>query len=212
MTLTARDLIQIALEDAGIIGLGSDPEAAEVEACRKRLNLMLGTWAGKGAGLWRLEGEQATVLAGESSVTLPASVREVTDARVVESASYERQLGNWTRADYQSLPNKAATGSPTIFYLDRQRDAAVLHVWPVPLTDTVLQLDIERHFGEATDLSAAIDVPAEYLEAVTKNLAVRCAPIFGAQLDQMYVAQAIELERLLLDQSRPASYFMRPAA
>ncbi|RYG90113.1 MAG: hypothetical protein EON59_00605 [Alphaproteobacteria bacterium] len=207
-SLTARDFVRHALLDAKVLPAGTEPDATELEDCITRLNMMLKTWASKGAGLWRSTNDTATITGGVASVLLSPGIREVSDARVVVSAAYHRQLGKWGRADYQSLPNKTAVGTPSVFYVDRQRDAARLYVWPVPATDTTLSIDCDRQIETITDASETIDVPEEYSEAVMLNLALRCAPLFGPDLGQVQSMRAMELEQQLLDDGRPDSYFM----
>jgi hypothetical protein len=207
-TLTARDFVRHALLDAGVLPAGTDPDADELLDCLARLNMMLKTWASKGVGLWRNDAETIVITGGVASVLLDAGIRDVTDARVVESSTYQRQLGKWDRADYQALVNKSAAGSPTVFYVDRQRAASRLYVWPVPASNTTLSIDCDRQIETVTDASQTLDIPEEYSEAVMLNLALRCAPLFGEALTEMQAARALDLERQLLDDSRPDSYFM----
>lgn len=210
-SMTARDIVTTALEDAAVIALGDEPTADEMSACIRRLNMMLKSWAGQGGGLWLNDSITVAVDGGEASVTLPVGVREVTDVRMVESADYQRQLGIWSRADYQSLPNKAASGNPTVFYADRQAGATTLYFWPVPLNDITLSVDVDRVIETVTDASETLDIPEEYQEAVQLNLAVRCAPVFGAGLAEPLQMRAAILERAMLDAGRPASYYMGAA-
>lgn len=207
-SLTARDFVRHALLNAKVIASGDDPTADELADCIVLFNMMIKTWASKGVGLWRSDNETVAVTGGTSSVLLAAGIRDVTDARVVESSTYQRQLGKWTRADFQSLVNKMASGSPTVFYVDRQRDAATLYVWPVPANNTTLSIDCDRQIETITDATQTVDVPEEYSEAVMLNLALRCAPLFGPELGQVQTMRAVDLEQQLLDDSRPESYSM----
>lgn len=206
--VTARDFVRQALIETRIIASGREPRAAELDDCLFRLNMMLKTWQTQGAGLWRNDSATVTVLAGQSSVVLPAGAREVTDARVVVNASYERPMAKWERAEFQVIPNKAAIGSPSVFYVDRQRDTATLNVWPVPTTDTQIKIEFDRALETVEDPAETLDVPEEYAETVMLNLAVRCAPIFGAELTQMQVARAQYLEQQMIDDSRASSIYM----
>lgn len=207
---TARDVAHAALQECGIIPLGETMEAAEMSAVLLRLNGMLKSWQARGV-TWKQETISQAITANTASATLPVNVRGVNGARFVISSTNERPLQRWERDQYYSLPNKAASGTPTIFHLDRNTGQAVLYVWPVPTANGTVKLDIDRAMDTVTDGSETIDIPEEWAETVYTNLAVRCARIFGAKLPQELVAQAAMLERELFDEARPASYWMGAA-
>lgn len=203
--MTARDHITAALRDARVLASGDEPTADELSDCVVRLNGLLKSWSIKG-NLFRDDSVTATVTAGNPSVTLSAEVRDVSGARVVLSATNERPLFQWTRAQYLMLPNKAAVGSPTIYYLGKTVGAPELSVWPVPATNVTLKLDYSRVADTVTDASQTLDIPSEWQEAVWKNLAVECAELFGAQLSERYTMRAMQLYQQFLDSDRPDYY------
>lgn len=206
-SLTARELITDAAQDAAIIGIGESLTDEEMTACVRRLNNMLKSWQMQGV-LWKQETITQTITADTATISLPAYVRGVNAARYVDSATNERQMVRWERDEYYRIPNKAASGVSTAFYVNRAEDGLVLHVWPVPTANNSIQLDIDRAMDTVTDASETIDVPQELMETVMKNLAVRISSVFGAQLSQETVTNAALLERLMIDSYRPASYFM----
>lgn len=204
-SLTARDIITEALRENAIIGFGDTPTTEEADACLVRLNGLLKSW-GCGEHLERTD--TITVTADTATVTLNANIADVRSARVVESATYERQMARWERDEYLRLPNKASSGSPTCFYADNQLAATVLYVWPVPTANTSVKIDVRRHPETVTALSQTVDFPEEHQETLYANLAVRCAGIFGVQPSQELYTRAEMLRREYEDESRPASYFM----
>lgn len=204
---TARDFVKHALLENGIISFGEDPEADELTACLFRLNAMLKSWGARGL-TWKQEVYTATGTLNVASIVLPDYVREVNAARVYLSATNERALGRFERDDYNILPNKAASGSPSLYHVDRNAGAVTIYVWPVPTAAYTLKLDIDRLADTVTDASETIDIPEEWTEAVMCNLALRCCNIFGADPARELVARAQMLEREMFDAWRPASYFM----
>lgn len=210
-SLTARDIVTQALRENAILPPGEDPSSDELTDCLVRLNAMLKSWGAKGANLWRESTTTATVTANVPSVALPVGVHDVISARVVVSSTNHRQMGRWERDDYQSLPNKASAGSPTVFYLSQGIGAATMYVWPVPATNTTIAIDYVRVPETITNASETLDFPEEYHEALYANLAVRCAGMFGAPLNPELVSRAQALERELLDASRPGTYYLRSA-
>lgn len=206
---TVRDIVTDALDENGILPLGTDPEAHEMDKCIRRLAAMLKSWQLKGV-LWKQETISATITANVATVTLPVYVRGVNSARYVQSATNERMMKRFERDEYYSLPNKAASGTPTIYYLKRDETAPVLHVWPVPTANASVKLEIDRAMDTVTAASETLDVPEELTETVYTNLAVRCCGVFGIEPKQELVVRARELEREMLDDYRPASYQMGP--
>lgn len=206
-SLTARDIVTTALEENGIIALGTEPTADELAACIRRMNGMLKTWQGQGI-VWKQETITQAIDADEASVELPAYVRGVNGCRYIESATNERQMRRFERDEYYSLPNKAAAGTPTVYYYARRTAADVLYVWPVPSANYSLKLDIDRKLDTVTNAGQTVDIPEELTETVYSALAVRCAGVFGAEITQELDRRAAILERQMSDNYRPASYFM----
>lgn len=203
--LTARDLITAALRDGRILPSGEDPTADELTDCLLRLNGMLKTMSTKG-NLFRDTEVTVSVTAGDPTVTLPADVRDVSGVRQVMSATNERSLFPWTRAQYQMLPNKAAVGNPSIYYLSRGIGAPDLSVWPVPSANISLKIDYSRVAETVINPNETLDLPQEWQQMIYKNLAVECADLFGAQLSPLYIAKAEELYQQFLDSDRPDFY------
>ncbi len=202
-TSTARDIVTDALDENGILPIGEVPTAEELAKCLRRLNAMLKSWQMQGA-LWKQETISVAGTAATALIALPAYVRGVNGARLVESATNERQMSRWERDEYMSLPNKAAAGTPTIYYEDR--GACAIYVWPVPTAGFTLSVDIDRAMDTITDAAETVDVPEELTETLYANLAVRVCAIFQKEPSGELVARAQYLERQMLDNWRPASY------
>jgi len=206
-SLSARDIVIAALQDNAIIGLDDAPEPEELAACLRRLNAMLKTWQSRGL-LWKQETISQVITGGTANAALPAYVRGVNGARYYESATNERQMMRYERDDYYRLPNKAAAGVSTIYYVDRSVDDLTIYVWPVPAANATLKIDIDRKMDTITDGSETIDCPEELAETIFLNLAVKCARLFGKQPTPDLVANAMQAEREMFDNYRPASYML----
>lgn len=200
-SLTARDVITAALQENAIIPLGEDPEAAEADACLLRLNAILKSWQ---IGLHLQASEDVAITAGSAVAALPDDVETIISVRIVLSATNERLLGRWERDEYLSLPNKAAAGSPSVFYANDGADE--LSLWPVPTANGTLKIDYLRKPQTVTNLSDTVDMPERYQEALYAMLAVRCAGLFGVQPTPELVARAERLRREAEDAERPSAY------
>lgn len=208
--LTAGELIQHSMIELGVLSSGEEPEAGEMADCLVRLNGMLKSWS-KRVNLFREASGTLTITGGTGAATLEQGIQDLLSVRHVVSATNYRQLAQWNRDQYYSLPNRAAVGNPTIYYLSKGVDSTAIRVWPVPATDITLHVDYTQTAETVTSVDETVDVPQEWQEAVILGLASRCASIFGAtRLDPQTVARidarAAELYQFLLDSDRPDSY------
>jgi hypothetical protein len=173
---------------------------------------MLKTWQSRGVNLWRKVTGEITIPANQAAGVLSFNVIDIYAARSV-SAGQELSMQRWEDGQYNNIPNKLSQGRPMAFYIDKQREAVSIYVWPVPTVDTVLKIDYARVIENVTDVNETLDIPQQWAETVWTNLAVRCATLFGAtRLDpaavQMVTERALGLEQSLLDQDRPSSVYM----
>jgi len=212
--MTAQEVVTYAMMELGVISPGEQPTAEEGELGRQRLNWLLKSWQAKGANLWRDTTGDITIPADSPSGTLSPNIIDVQAVRVINNG-IELPIARWEEGEYRQIPNKASPGRPTAYYLDKQRDAPVLYVWPVPATDTDLKIDYTRVIEDVTALTETLDVPQQWTEAVWVCLAARLIPNFGiARIDpttaQLITQRAVILEQEMLDSDRPASIFMGP--
>lgn len=209
-SLTVGDIIDRALTDElGVFADNENVDAAASNAALGKLAAMLKSWQTKGV-VWKQETISDAGTADTATIALDSFVRGVNGCRYVESATNERAMSRWERDDYNILPNKAASGTPTIYYVQRAEDGLVLHVWPVPTAAFTLKLDIDRKMDTVTATSETLDVPEELAETVITNLAVRMMGkyrISPGELPEL-IQRAQRLEREMLDNYRPASYVL----
>jgi hypothetical protein len=208
-TLTVREVVEQALVDRTAIfspGETIDPESMTLGI--RVLNLMLKSWQADGCNLWR-ELED-TVSATTAQTTLDPRVIDVLEARLTRSG-IDRPLTRWEWGEYVGLPNKAATGTPSIYVFRRGRDSVSLMLWPVPSEAMTISHTAARVIEDVTQEDETLDVPQEWLEAVVCGLAVRLWPSFNANNTTppaVLVAMADQLYAQMRDLDRPASYFM----
>jgi len=208
-SMTAGQVMTLAMQELGVIGAGETPQGEEYEAMLPRLNFMLKTWQSRGCNLWRETDGSITITANTASGTLSPRVIDVMAARVVTGVN-EIPLQRWETGEYRQIPNKAQSGRPVAYYIDKQRDAVNMYVWPVPTADTTIKLDYARVIEDVLVTTDNLDLPQAWLETAYVCLAARCAALFGAtRIDPGTVGEvkqrAAELETELFDMDRPSS-------
>lgn len=199
--LTAREVIDFALKKLRVIGVTQTATAAQATGAQRELNLMLKGWQ-KYPSLWKIEQNSVALIANTASYILTAQ-----DPDRVYSARYRNTSGQdlpmilLSREEYFDLPNKTNNGLPTQYYIDYQRDAPVLYVWPVPasVTTETIQLTSQRAIEDVDALDNDLDVKVEFLEVVGFNLASRLADDYGRTGE--IVTRIIERAQFLLEEA-----------
>lgn len=193
-TYTAAQAISEALTVAGIQGNEIPAEAAMTEQARQSLRRMLKAWQAKVSFDWMItrDSHTLTTSAGQTLVT-PARPIRIHSVRFRRNGS-DLVMTEMSAQRYDDLPNKDATGTPTQFYYDKQREAPTLYVWPVLATAAgeTLEYTFEREFPDITSTSETLDVPSEAYDAVVCCLADRMAKEVGLNRP-MITAEAMRL-------------------
>jgi len=124
---------------------------------------------------------------------------------------------NLTRTNqdtFVNLPSKEAVGQPNQFWLDRQRTNP--RMWINPTSSSILnQIVVWRHAqiqDAGSDMTAEIDIPDRWRDALQYALAVRMLPLLPGELspDRLTRHQANKIEAVSLfdeasDEERDAS-------
>lgn len=109
---------------------------------------------------------------------VPASRRSINgqDIQMVTSG-YE---------DYQNLPNKLTTGTPTQYTYQPRKSDGYLYIWPAPVNSLVsLKFTSNRPLDVFDTSESAPDFPNEWLEAIMWNLAYKISPAFGKPISEI---------------------------
>lgn len=189
-TYTFRDLCTASLRKIGVVAKDEEADAEDIDVAKDALNRLLKHWQNREIDL-PMKASQSVTLTTSATYTMdpvrPLSVDQVN----FKENGIERPLERMTREEYDSLPNKASTGSPTAFYYDRQREAAVLYIWPLLATPAgqTLEITYTREFEDVV-LTAAADLPGEMWDATVYNL--------GARLMDDYEINNPRIERMAM--------------
>lgn len=212
--LTVEEIVTQAAYELGAYSSGESLSGEDMDDGIVRLNAMLNYWGGEG-NLYRETTDTITVTGGTGVVAAPDDAASISSVHHVVSATNYRQLVPWERAQYYTLPNRSASGNPTIYYVGRTISGLTINVWPVPSADITLEIDYGRAVETVTDITETLDVPQSWQEAVIQGLASRMANMFGStNTDPRTVARvdqkAAVLYQRLLDRDRPDAYHFEP--
>lgn len=157
--------------------LSAQQVTAELQdIARSNLYLMMSEMANKGYQLWALDYITVPFVVGQGDYVLPAGTVDVLQINYRYPDGREVPLTRVSQDDYNNLPNKTFAGRPVQYWLDRQRDAPVVRVWPVPGTVAAahsMYVSRQRHLMDVGELTDDLDIPQRWLNAIISDLAWR---------------------------------------
>ena len=204
--LNVADYVEEAFERCGLeVKTGYDLVTA-----RRSLNIMLAEWANRGINQWTIVQRTQALTSGTRTYSLSADVIDVLSA-VVTRSSTDFALTRVSRDDDLNIPNKATTGRPTQFFLDRQVTPS-LRLWPTPenSTDVVVYNALTR-IDDADTAINTLDVPFRFYPCLAAGLAyylsIKRAPNRTQMLKAMYEE---EFERAMREDRDRSSFTVTP--
>jgi hypothetical protein len=196
VTVSRDTMITDALEDMSVLLDGAAPNANDLTKGARKLNFLIKKWAIKGLLLWCRDTIPIPLLVNKFVYTIGpgGDVNTYRPLRALEG-SFVRDtcapgcpvdipLNLLSRLDYERMGQKCTKGTPNSFYYDPQMapspfsayDAAlskgVLYIWTAPSDSTkTIYLEVQRPIQDMTVGSQTFDLPLEWYETLSKNLA-----------------------------------------
>lgn len=211
--LSLEQIVEDAYEQCGMKLQGGQ----QMRTALRSMNLLFIEWQNRGFNFWTVEQRTQALSAGTASYTLGADVFDVAEA-YIRTGSGETQtdlpVTRMSLSDYAALANKNSPGRPVQYYLDKQRVAQVINVWPVPTeTSSLVYHALCRIEDAGTNASNTADVPFRFLPALVAGLAYKLAvrhkqaetriPILKVEYEEQWaLAEAGDRDR--------SSFYIRP--
>ena len=213
--LQIDDIIEEAYERCGMrTNSGND-----IRSARRSLNLLFSEWGNRGVHLWKVQLNEATLVAGQATYTVATDVNDVHEAYISSTSTAgntastnDISLTKIDRSAYAALPNKYATGQPSQYYVDRQTDPTIsLYLAPDASTYTTLKFYTINRIEDAGSFTNTADVAYRFLPCMCSGLAYylaqKRAPDRIQLLKQLYED---ELIRALNEDGSRTSVYISP--
>lgn len=186
--MTPRDIIQMALRDAGALGEGIIASSEEVNDAFIQLNWLLSQWQRKRWLIWGLQ-DFFVVSTGATSYTVGpgGDIPMVARPDRLESAFVRQLTGNSqpslvdypleiipSMENYSVIALKQLQSFPQYIFYDSAFPLGSIFPWPVPqagLYSTHIQ--IKTLLSQFAGIDQDIILPGEYMPAMEFNLAIR---------------------------------------
>ena len=193
-TQTVRDIITDALLDLEVGSIGDEADATLAAHAVRVLNRVMKAWQLDDAAPSFLKASQSLPLTTAASYTLsPERPIRILSARFKRSGT-EIPMIRLTRDDYDNLPVKTTTGTPTQFYYDRQKEDALFYVWPVLATAAgeTVEITYEREFKDV-EINDNIDLPGEWWDVAVLQTASRLVHAYGSEAAKQSIPMRAEM-------------------
>ena len=165
---------------------------------------MFADWANRGVNLWTIEQVTTNLTAGTSSYTLNSFDIDIVSAVIRQingSTTTDIQLTRIGRSEYLNIPDKASTGRPTQYFLDRQT-TPVVKVWPTPDSAATYRLvaNTIQRIDDVTASAQEPEIPSRFMPCMASGLAYYIAlkknpervPLLKQQYEQDFQLAADE--------------------
>ena len=143
----------------------------DLRTARRSLSLMLAEWANRGINLWTVDQQVLPLVQGQATYTLPADTVDLLE-HVVRESGTDINVTRISVSVYATIPTKTTLGRPIQVYINRQRAAPEVTVWPVPdgSTYSLVYWRLRRlqDPGAGGDVQ---DVPFRFLPCLVAGLA-----------------------------------------
>ena len=181
---TARDIITLALFDAGVFGTGQTPNAWDINTGLTRLNDMIATWKRHRWMIWANR-DTSLAMTGAVSYTIgtgqqfdvprpdrleAAFIRQTTPA-VPNQPDWPLELVSSMEA-YSLIRLKQMASFPNYVFDDSAYPVGRIFPWPLPSSLYELHLIIKTELQSFENLSEEFAMPDEYKRALRLNLQI----------------------------------------
>lgn len=167
-SLPLDELLEEAVARAG----GEPTLGGEARSARRRaLNLLFTDLQNRGVLLHTLQQVAVSLSTSVGTVTVSSDTLDVLDMALRRS-SVDHSLERISFTDYLQISNKTRTGRPTRYFVDRQRDAPIIYLWPLPenTTDQMVFWKV-RFVQDAGALANDPDFPRRFWPTLVSGLA-----------------------------------------
>jgi hypothetical protein len=199
---TAGDIINDALQAAGVIGVGQIPLAENTQLALRHLNRMIGQWNRKRWLVYHLidtakacTGAQTYSVGtgGDFNIARPDRLEYAyfRQTSLPPNEQVDFPLGILeSREDYSAISLKQLQSFGYYIFYDSGYPTGAVYPWPILSNQYELHIVTKAVLSTLATLATAVMLPPEYEEAIEWNLALRLRPLFQLPADETITGMA----------------------
>jgi hypothetical protein len=191
----------------------------DLRTARRSMNLLTIEWVNRGINLWTIEAGSVDLVESTSQYTLAADTIDLLEHVIRTNSGNTSTQSDLTInrigvGTYSSIPNKLTEGRPIQMWIDRQRDAPVLNLWPVPdQSDTyVLRYWRIRRIQDAGSGVETADMNYRFLPSLVSGLAYNIALKVPELMERVPMLKGVYEEAFALaaaeDREKTSDYYI----
>jgi hypothetical protein len=177
---TVYGIINDAMQDAGLLQEGSEPNSEQLSNGMRRLCDLINLWQTQGLKLFLQEEISVDLTAGQGTYTVnpiglsPAKHLRILQGRVVNTSGQTlRELRSISWNEWNGLPH-AQSGTVTGYLVDKQASSLIVKVWNTPdsveATNNLILL-VHKQAVNPYNLESDVAFPQEWRVALRWGLA-----------------------------------------
>lgn len=181
---TARLMIEDALREIHVLGVGQPLENDEAQAALRTLQRMFDSWSLTDALIFTEVRESFDLVVGTTEYTIgPGATFNTTrpislKAAFVRWDEFDYTLQLQDTISYSKGFDKDLQGIPSYIYYDYNFPTGTIILWQAPNQDMDLHLYSVKPLTNFVDLTTSITVGLGYELGIVQNLAVQLAPSY----------------------------------
>lgn len=188
---TPIELINLALKQSGVLGVGQTASAEDTQDAFKLMNMMLAQWQTDRFLVYHLittskpctGAVSYTIgIGGDFNIPRPDRISSafvrLTAQTAPNQVDYPLTLLQ-AREDYNRIAVKQQGSMPTALFYDSAYPLGNLFPWSVPDSQYSLFITTYEQLQKFATVADTINMPPQYEEAIMWNLAGRLRPMYG---------------------------------
>jgi len=187
----------------------------DLEAARDNLNLLFSEWANRGYSLWKVQNHTQNLTASTNQYTAPSNADDILEMvfrQTTGGNQTDTTMTKISRSEYQNIPNKESTGTPTQFYVQRNLSNVTITTYLTPnTTDTQINYWYVQRIEDVGKYTNTPDAPFRFLPCMVSGLAYYLSqevnPALSGELERRYES---ELSRAITEDSQSTSVNIVP--
>jgi hypothetical protein len=207
--VTPKNLIKLALRQAGVVGIGQSVRAEDEQDMFANLNMMLALWQRDRYLVWQTVDIFAEANGSESYSIGPGMTFNVArPSRIEQGFARLNPSGSpmsvdypltplFSREDYDRIRIKQLGSFPRFVYYDRGYPTGNVFVWPLPGDAFEVHLTLMQQLQSFSNPSEQINMPPEYQDAILQNLTIRACAMWSLPPNPVTVKLATKALNLL---------------
>lgn len=194
MAVNAQDIINKSMRLLGLLASGEAPTAAEAQDSLYSLNSIIDSYSANPQYYFCTQAEQFTLSANQNTYTIgndpdsspAANFVTARPIRIVGAFirvnNVDTPLALITEQYWTTIPNKAATGTPSKLLYRPNVPYGQILLYPTPSSPFFLFIKAERMITKYATLVSSQYLPPGYQRLLELSLAMELAPEYGSQV------------------------------